>query len=478
MREDQRPAAFRLFSLLLLGAGSTALPVAWSQDAIEVKTSDASSVAQIRFSLDAGAAVTNVRVQRARFGFLTGGSAGYLNISSDAASTPVGGDIRYVSSDSTVQYYDGSAWRTIGWNSGASGNFLRKNPSTAETSTGNMTGALYSLTNSATANQTGRVLDLTVSSGDVADGTYYGLYSQVVKSDNTDDAKGVANIGVGGYATGTTQVAGATTDNFGLYGSASASAGPGVVTNYGLYATASLGSTNWAGYFDSGDVFLRNRLALSQSSPTALLHIGTTGTLGHLRMDGIAGNPATITAGDHWYNTTQRSHRFGMTAGTAGLVGLLSATTSDSSAISNTTDETNFDRSYTLAANALTAGKVLRIRASGKFSTGTSSTTITLRVKYGSTVLMASASASVAAGLSNRGWMIEAVVICRTAGAGGTATANGCATIDTANSAATNAGTTSIDTTAATALQASAQWGAANAGHTITQENLTVEVLD
>jgi hypothetical protein len=43
----------------------------------------------------------------------------------------------------------------------------------------------------------------------------------------------------------------------GLFGSAT---GIGAVVNYGIYGTASSGTTNWAGYFDDGDVFIKNDL--------------------------------------------------------------------------------------------------------------------------------------------------------------------------------------------------------------------------
>lgn len=42
---------------------------------------------------------------------------------------------------------------------------------------------------------------------------------------------------------------------------------------YGLYSTASGGATNWAGYFDAGDVYIKNKLGVGTTAPTYPLDV-------------------------------------------------------------------------------------------------------------------------------------------------------------------------------------------------------------
>lgn len=62
---------------------------------------------------------------------------------------------------------------------------------------------------------------------------------------------------------------------FGTYGYAHGSG-----LNYAVYGTASGGTKNWAGYFANGNVFIQNRLAISNTNPQHPIHInqpaGTT----------------------------------------------------------------------------------------------------------------------------------------------------------------------------------------------------------
>ncbi len=63
-------------------------------------------------------------------------------------------------------------------------------------------------------------------------------------------------------------IAGGTNGNkYGVYGGAS---GPGL-TNYGLYGSASGSTTNWAGYFAAGNVFIQDTLVLPTGAGTGLV---------------------------------------------------------------------------------------------------------------------------------------------------------------------------------------------------------------
>jgi hypothetical protein len=66
---------------------------------------------------------------------------------------------------------------------------------------------------------------------------------------------------------------------------------------YGIFASAKGGQTNWAGYFEDGDVYIKNRLGIGIATPAARLHVGgdlivnsqITG-LGNLSVSGMSWN--------------------------------------------------------------------------------------------------------------------------------------------------------------------------------------------
>jgi hypothetical protein len=77
--------------------------------------------------------------------------------------------------------------------------------------------------------------------------------------------------GVCGTCTG---AAGGSSTKYSVYGSCTGTAG----TNCGVYGTASGATTNWAGYFDAGNVYVAGKLAVATTSPTAAVDVnGSTG---------------------------------------------------------------------------------------------------------------------------------------------------------------------------------------------------------
>ena len=67
-----------------------------------------------------------------------------------------------------------------------------------------------------------------------------------------------------------------TTSAYGVYGKASGLTG---LPNYGIYGTATGSVTsNWAGYFEEGNVFVQNRLGLGVDNPVAALDISHNGS--------------------------------------------------------------------------------------------------------------------------------------------------------------------------------------------------------
>lgn len=66
----------------------------------------------------------------------------------------------------------------------------------------------------------------------------------------------------------------------GVYGNAAGTGGP---TNIGIYGTATGATTNWAGYFNAGDVYIQNNVGIGTTTPgmisgsTQYVTIGNTG---------------------------------------------------------------------------------------------------------------------------------------------------------------------------------------------------------
>ena len=163
--------------------------------------------------------------------------------------------------------------------------------------------------------------------------------------------------------------------------------------------------------------------------------------------------------------------------GPAGNAGVLFTATADAAAVANTTTATTCVGtgvgSLTVAAGALTAGKVLRVRGWGVVSS-TGSPTLTLSLKIGTGVL--ATTAVTLAGVSGQAIAFEVLAIVRAGGAGGSAYA--VASVQTGTSAvAPNAVNASFDNSASTVLDVQAQWSAASPSNTFTCKGLVAEIL-
>lgn len=129
----------------------------------------------------------------------------------------------------------------------------------------------------------------------------------------------------------------------------------------------------------------------------------------------------------------------------------------------------------TLPANYLVIGKTIEIFMSGIYSTvAVTGDTVTVKVKYGSTVLATKATTGLVAGASALYWWARMLITCRTTGATGTVMASGDVTYQVASAATiTNelnnaAATTTIDTTASSLIDITVTHSAANASNTVT----------
>jgi hypothetical protein len=173
----------------------------------------------------------------------------------------------------------------------------------------------------------------------------------------------------------------------------------------------------------------------------------------------------------------------------AGWVLLYSSPTV-STAVNTTASETAFDRSFTVPANSLVAGDVLRLRAWGTNATHSSGTvTLLLRLRWGGAAGVILAEMSAAAGLGftqNYRWVVESTILVTAVGASGVAEAVGTAGFGRIGALDSwledmpwipNAGGTAltVDTTANKALVVTVTLGASNAANTATLRGYTLE---
>lgn len=155
----------------------------------------------------------------------------------------------------------------------------------------------------------------------------------------------------------------------------------------------------------------------------------------------------------------------------------LYVSTAASAAISNVSAITAFDKSFTIAANTLQVGDIIRIYAQGIATATNSTDTLTITLKIGSTTVVATAALDVA---NNDIFQIEAFLVIRTIGASGTFVTSGYNLIGPPATAAQISffkASTTIDTTAAQAITVSATWSVASASNSVRLDVLHVELL-
>lgn len=148
--------------------------------------------------------------------------------------------------------------------------------------------------------------------------------------------------------------------------------------------------------------------------------------------------------------------------------------TAASAAVTTTSSETDFDKTYAIPANALRVGDIIRIRAQ-VIATATNATdTLTLKLYVGSTVLLATGAVDVA---NNDIGLIEFEFVVRTIGASGTMVGNGRWSLGvpgTATVRSESLASTTLDTTAAKTIKVSATWSSNNAGNSCRLDQLSV----
>lgn len=154
---------------------------------------------------------------------------------------------------------------------------------------------------------------------------------------------------------------------------------------------------------------------------------------------------------------------------------------SASTAVSNTTTETLFSTQYSVPANSLEPGQLIRLKWQGIATATNATDTLTIKAYIGGlsgTVLFTHAATDVA---NDNVFMGEYDLIVRTIGASGTVVGFGTGkSVPAAEGTATYKddilASTTLDTTAAQVLGLSATWSVANAGNSCRLDFLSVEM--
>lgn len=145
--------------------------------------------------------------------------------------------------------------------------------------------------------------------------------------------------------------------------------------------------------------------------------------------------------------------------------------------------ETTFASKYTLAANSLAVGQVLRITAFGVYGTDAAlAGTLTLKLKAGSVTLASTGALVNVVGLTGRGWIVRALCVVTAIGASGTMEVQGDASFSTALSTAlagnlANSGAVTIDTSIANDIGVSVQMSVSDSDNTVSLRLLLCEKL-
>lgn len=172
----------------------------------------------------------------------------------------------------------------------------------------------------------------------------------------------------------------------------------------------------------------------------------------------------------------------GVSSGTARVVGGLAySNTAASTAITgSTTAEQTFDQSYTIPANTLKAGTVVKVRAQGIATTTQANDGVAYKLYIGGTGGTALITAANTDATNSDTFQMECTLICRTAGTTGTFVSTGTYKVSSAEGTMTVkddiTASTSINTQLNQAMIVTATWNVANATNSCRLDILTVEI--
>lgn len=228
-------------------------------------------------------------------------------------------------------------------------------------------------------------------------------------------------------------------------------------------------------FMNSGNTAFSSDSAFTFATPKLTLVAATTAGASLTIPAGTA--PTSPVAGDLWTDTTQKTFTAFQSGIKQTLAGTIFTQTADKT-VTNTTTETTIVGTGTgtlsLPANFFVIGKTVSVRMSGVYSTvAVTGDTVTIKVKYGTTVLASKATSALVTGGTNLYWESNVLVTCRTTGATGTVQVSGGVVYQIAGSAIVEdelnngVATTTLDTTASGLFDVTVTHGTADASNTV-----------
>lgn len=142
-----------------------------------------------------------------------------------------------------------------------------------------------------------------------------------------------------------------------------------------------------------------------------------------------------------------------------------------------------FTSSYTILANTLAVGSVIRIKLQGVYGTATIAPLITAKLKIGATTFLTSGILTSVALVTNGGWTANAELIVTAIGGNGSIESQGYAQFATAATTGlsvnlTNLAVISLDTTINKIITVTINWNTSDTANTITLRTISVDILN
>lgn len=158
--------------------------------------------------------------------------------------------------------------------------------------------------------------------------------------------------------------------------------------------------------------------------------------------------------------------------------GLVYTSIARSAAVTNTTTPTDFDKTFTIPANSLKAGDIVRVKFQGTTPTANSTDTLAVALKFGSATGISLAAVDVA---NNDVFQGEMDFVVRQVGASGKIFGHGIAppigAAGTVTARPQTMAEATVDTTAAIVVKLTGTWSVANASDIAYLDALSVEIL-
>lgn len=385
----------------------------------------------------------------------------YHETASSPASQTAFQNYMYLASTSTASY--------VGFS-----NYI-SSPAAASSVVGQLTGIKTSLTSGNTTANAYGIKNEAINSSTGTVTSQYGIYTT---TENT--STGTIGTRYGVYIDRSNS--GTITTGYGLY-----VASDGTVTNnYAIYVASQ--TSGYALYgAGTGKLYIGDTTASTSTTTGSGIFYGGLGVAGNLFIGGklnLALISASTVNGDIWSDSTRESITTFISGIQQSLTGCIFTQTTDKTIA--TTTGTDLDitgtgvGTKTLPANFFVVGKYLRIQIQGVYTSTSTASNITCKLKFGSTTIASTVACAGGTSKTNQNFTVELTIGCKSIGTSGTVTASGAfkwAPGDTTNNEIRIAcTTTTVNTTVSQAISVTLQ-NSAN-GFITTSKNMYIEVLN